>query len=40
LNFMLEREKRAKIASKCFEALEARVLLDLNGWSNEDIFSH
>ncbi|MBL42841.1 MAG: ribonuclease D [Rhodospirillaceae bacterium] len=40
LIFMLEREKRTKIATKCFEALEARVLLDLNGWSNEDIFSH
>ena len=40
LNLMLEREKRVILAKKCFEALDARVLLDLNGWSNEDIFSH
>ena len=40
LKSMLDREKRTEIAFKCFEALEARVLLDLNGWSNDDIFSH
>ncbi len=40
LELMLEREKRIILAKKCFEALDARVLLDLNGWLNEDIFSH
>ena len=40
LELMLKREKRVNLAAKCFEALDARVLLDLNGWSNEDIFSH
>tara|TARA_B100001559_G_C16415048_1_gene582273 strand:- start:121 stop:753 length:633 start_codon:yes stop_codon:yes gene_type:complete len=40
LRSMLERENRLFLAEKCFEALDVRVLLDLNGWEDEDIFSH
>ncbi len=39
LDKMLEREGRVELAEKCFEFLQARVELDLQGWS-EDIFEH
>ena len=40
LNEMLEREKRSKLAEGCFKFLEHRVMLDLSGWSEMDIFRH
>lgn len=40
LDFMLEREKRTELAKKCFEFLPTRVLLDLQGWPDTDIFAH
>ncbi|MEA1938990.1 MAG: ribonuclease D [Pseudomonadota bacterium] len=40
LDVMLEREKRTHLAQACFDFLPARVLVDLAGWSEEDIFSH
>ena len=40
LNERLEREKRAEIAQACFDFLPQRALLDLQGWPDEDIFSH
>lgn len=40
LDMMLEREDRLKIAKSCFEFLETRVELDLEGFSEVDIFAH
>jgi ribonuclease D len=40
LNAMLVREGRADLADACFRFLADRVRLDLQGWENEDIFSH
>lgn len=40
LDEMLAREGRAALAEACFHFLPARVALDLNGWAEEDIFSH
>ena len=40
LNEMLVREGRADLAEACFRFLADRVRLDLEGWENEDIFSH
>jgi ribonuclease D len=40
LNERLEREERAEIAQACFDFLPKRALLDLQGWPDEDIFSH
>ena len=40
LNERLEREERAEIAQACFDFLPQRALLDLQGWPDEDIFSH
>ena len=40
LNTRLEREERDQIAQACFDFLPQRALLDLNGWPDEDIFSH
>jgi ribonuclease D len=40
LEDMLEREGRTELARACFEFLPARVLLDLEGWAQEDIFAH
>ncbi|MAS87562.1 MAG: ribonuclease D [Micavibrio sp.] len=37
---MLEREGRMDIAQDCFDFLLTRARLDLNGWSNPDIFEH
>lgn len=36
----LTRENRLDLAKKCFEFLPSRVTLDLEGWSEQDIFSH
>jgi ribonuclease D len=40
LNEMLAREKRTALADACFGFLPARALLDLQGWSEQDIFAH
>jgi ribonuclease D len=40
LNGMLMREARLEIARGCFAFLPIRVVLDLQGWPEEDIFSH
>jgi ribonuclease D len=40
LDEMLAREGRMALAQKCFEFLPARVLLDLEGWPEQDIFAH
>jgi ribonuclease D len=37
---MLAREGRQALAQACFEFLPTRALLDLGGWSQEDIFAH
>ena len=40
LDAMLAREGREALARACFEFLPHRVLLDLEGWSEQDIFAH
>jgi ribonuclease D len=40
LDEMLAREGREELARACFEFLPHRVLLDLAGWSEQDIFAH
>jgi ribonuclease D len=40
LEQMLEREGRAALAKSCFEFLPTRTALDLQGWSEEDVFAH
>ena len=40
LNKILKRENRIKLAEGCFKFLEHRVMLDLSGWSDIDIFKH
>jgi ribonuclease D len=40
LDVMLAREGRADLARRCFDFIPGRALLDLEGWENEDIFSH
>ena len=40
LDEMLAREGRTELARRCFEFLPARVLLDLEGWAEQDIFAH
>ena len=40
LDDMLDRENRRHLAEACFEFLPYRVELDLEGWSDEDIFAH
>jgi len=40
LNKMLERENRIRLAKACFDFLKFRTNLDLEGWNNQDIFSH
>lgn len=37
---LLEREERAELAKKCFDALIVRAELDLEGWADIDIFAH
>jgi ribonuclease D len=40
LNIMLAREGRTELAKRCFDFIPGRVLLDLEGWENDDMFSH
>jgi ribonuclease D len=40
LDAILLREGRADLARACFEFLPYRVLLDLEGWPEQDIFAH
>ena len=40
LDDMLLREKRTKLAKACFDFIEYRTDLDINGWSDQDIFKH
>ena len=40
LDEMLAREGREELARACFDFLPHRVLLDLAGWSEQDIFAH
>ena len=40
LEQMLEREGRTDLAKSCFEFLPTRTALDLQGWSEEDVFAH
>ena len=40
LDAMLAREGREQLAGACFDFLPHRVLLDLEGWSEQDIFAH
>jgi ribonuclease D len=40
LDAILTREGRGTLAQACFEFLPHRVLLDLGGWSEQDIFAH
>jgi ribonuclease D len=40
LDAMLAREGREGLVRACFEFLPHRVMLDLEGWSEQDIFAH
>ena len=40
LDKMLLREKRSKLAQACFDFIQYRTDLDINGWSEQDIFKH
>ena len=40
LDSMLLREKRDKLAKACFDFIPYRTDLDINGWSEQDIFKH
>ncbi len=40
LDEMLAREGRKELAQACFDFLPSRALLDLEGWPDQDIFSH
>ena len=40
LNKMLKRENRIELANACFDFIKFRTNLDLEGWNNQDIFSH
>ena len=40
LNEILEREKRANLATECFKFLPFRAALDIKGWNEVDIFEH
>ncbi len=40
LEDMLAREGRTGLAQACFDFLPVRAALDLEGWSEQDIFSH
>jgi ribonuclease D len=40
LDIILYRENRAQLAHGCFQVLQHRVLLDVMGWENIDIFAH
>ena len=40
LDAILAREGRSDLARAAFDFLPARVLLDLEGWAEQDIFAH
>ena len=40
LDAMLQREGREALAQACFDFLPQRVLLDLGGWAEPDVFAH
>ena len=40
LDKMLLRENRTKLAKACFDFIEYRTDLDINGWNDQDIFKH
>ena len=40
LTSLLVRENRLELAQNCFNFIESRVLLDLAGWDEVDIFAH
>ena len=40
LESMLAREGRTELAQSCFDFLPVRAALDLEGWAEQDIFSH
>ncbi len=40
LNDMLKRENRTSLAKACFDFIEYRTDLDINGWNDIDIFKH
>ena len=40
LDKMLSREKRGKLAKACFDFIQYRTDLDINGWTDQDIFKH
>ena len=40
LDKMLSRERRVKLAKACFDFIEYRTDLDINGWAEQDIFKH
>lgn len=40
LDYLLERESRKELAEACFHFLPYRVILDLDGWEENDLFSH
>ncbi len=40
LDLMLLRENRSKLAKACFDFIQYRTDLDINGWSEQDIFKH
>ena len=40
LDQMLAREGRSGLAQACFDFLPTRAALDLEGWSEEDVFAH
>ncbi|MEM6974571.1 MAG: ribonuclease D [Pseudomonadota bacterium] len=40
LDARLEREGRTALAEACFNFLPDRALLDLNGWEENDVFTH
>ena len=40
LDSMLLREKRSKLSKACFDFIQYRTDLDINGWPEQDIFKH
>ena len=40
LDKILKRENRIELATACFNFIKFRTNLDLEGWNNQDIFSH
>lgn len=40
LDAMLQRENRTELAAACYRFLPFRARLDLQGWAEDDIFSH